>query len=482
MTAITPAASVLLSPAPGSAEVYAVRRGDRLKFFGGFWAFPGGRLDPGDLALAGATEPTAGALRVAACRELFEEAGVLIARPLPASGDALDGLRRELLAGRLPFGRLLAERGLTIHAEDFRPVGQITTPASSPVRFATTFFTAHLPPGQRAAVWPGELDEGRWSPVAALLHDWQRGICPLTPPAVVILRALDGHPVDAAPERVGPVFARRTDDALPDIWFAPFVRALPLRTAALPPTTHTNAYLVGPYLIDPGADDPHEQRRLLQALDGSAVRAVVLTHHHPDHVGAAAVSARHFGVPVWAHARTAERLRGRVVVDRLLDEGDRLDGDGFRLDVLHTPGHAPGHLVFVEPAHGLLFAGDMVSTQTSVVIVPPDGDLAAYLASLRRLRELPARLLLPGHGNASAQPQGVIDEALAHRAKREAQLIAALGDGPATIEALTPRLYRGVPEALWGLARKQIWAGLIKLQAEGRVRPAGAEGWELIAV
>jgi glyoxylase-like metal-dependent hydrolase (beta-lactamase superfamily II) len=169
-----------------------------------------------------------------------------------------------------------------------------------------------------------------------------------------------------------------------------------------------------------------------------------------------------------------------------LHEGDQIDlgphprGDGrWHLQVLHTPGHARGHLAFYEPSYGLLFAGDMVSTQTSVVIYPPDGDLAVYLDSLRRLRALPARLLLPAHGNVSARPHDVIDGALAHRVKREAQLVEMLRESPATIAELTPRLYRGVPVALWGFAQAQLLAGLLKLQQEGRARSTGQERWEL---
>src|SRR5581483_5013396 len=116
------------------------------------------------------------------------------------------------------------------------------------------------------------------------------------------------------------------------IFFAPQVRVLPLRSAALPPSTHTNAFLVGAgprYLIDPGPEDADEQKVLFRALDeavrtGGPLTAVVLTHHHPDHVGAAAACARRYAVPVWAHALTAERLAGKVAVDRLLGEGDRL--------------------------------------------------------------------------------------------------------------------------------------------------------------
>ena len=156
--------------------------------------------------------------------------------------------------------------------------------------------------------------------------------------------------------------------------------------------------------------------------------------------------------------------------------------DGRRpwfLEAVHTPGHASGHLAFFEPFYRLLFAGDMVSTMTSIVIAPPDGDLNIYLQSLHRLRALPARMLLPAHGNVSAQPTQVIDAALEHRAKREWQLLDTLGDGPAAIDDLTARMYRGTPEPLMRFARAQVLAGLLKLHAEGRARPIDAERWEL---
>jgi endoribonuclease LACTB2 len=490
---ITPAASVLLSPGPGAPEVFAVQRGTHLKFFGGFWAFPGGRLDPDDLALAGETEATLAALRIAACRELFEEAGVLIARPFLPAAEDLDRLRRAVLDGRLTFTQLLSQRGLTIHADDFRLIGQLTTPPFSPVRFATTFFTAYLPPGQQATVWPGELESGVWKSAHGLLEDWHRpfdGLL-LTPPAITILRALDGAPIDRAPAQLSDEFARLTGDALPEILFAPEVRAIPLRTAVLPPATHTNAFLVGDScLIDPGADDAAEQQRLLALLDQHRSRTrrlqVLLTHHHPDHVGAVEACVRHCHAEVLAHPLTAERLRGRITVDRVVNHGDKVDVSSYPgqhgplcIQAIHTPGHAPGHLAFWEPNYGLLFAGDMVSTQTSIVISPPDGDLTVYLDSLRLLRSFSARLLLPAHGNVSAQSHAVIDAALAHRAKREAQLLEALAAGPATLDALAPVLYRGVPEALWRFARAQLLAGLIKLEREQRVRRIDEERWEL---
>ena len=127
------------------------------------------------------------------------------------------------------------------------------------------------------------------------------------------------------------------------------------------------------------------------------------------------------------------------------------------------PGHAPGHLVFYEPHYRLLFAGDMVSTQTSIVIVPPQGDLTVYMESLRRLKQYPARLLLPAHGGATARVQETIDESIAHRQKREEMLCAALGPKPRTVAELALEMYRGVPEHLMKFAQLQVLAGLQKL-------------------
>jgi glyoxylase-like metal-dependent hydrolase (beta-lactamase superfamily II) len=287
---------------------------------------------------------------------------------------------------------------------------------------------------------------------------------------------------------LGPLFAHLAGGAEHPIFVSPLVRMAPLKTVALPPSTHTNAYLVGDqpcYVIDPGADDPAEQNRLFGLLDEKPPAAVILTHHHPDHVGGANACAQRYNVPIWAHPITAQKLAGRIAIDRHLNDGDRVDlgpcpadGRTWYLEVVHTPGHASGHIVLFEPFYRLLFVGDMVSTVTSIVIAPPDGNLAEYLQSLRRLRELPSRLLLPAHGNVSARPLQVIDDALAHRAKREAQLLEALHEGLVSVDDLTARLYRGTPEALLRFARAQVWAGLLKLQNEGRAAEAD-ERWKL---
>jgi glyoxylase-like metal-dependent hydrolase (beta-lactamase superfamily II)/8-oxo-dGTP pyrophosphatase MutT (NUDIX family) len=496
---ITEASSVLLTRGPGSPEVFLIRRSEALRFFGGFWAFPGGKVDRRDstIPLQSAQADGLSVRRATVARELFEETGVLLARAadgaFPFSIPELDRWRHEVLEDRLTFAELLIRLGLTLHSSDFRLLGSVTTPPFASLRFDTAFFVAHLPPGQEPVVWPGELDEGRWHSGADMLACWTRSECLVSPPTVMILEAIRGRSADEAPARLAQLLQCFTDGALHPIYFAPEVQLIPLRTLALAPSTHTNAYLVGrepAYLFDPGPSDPAEQQRLFDLLDarqqtGYRLTAVVLTHHHPDHIGAAAVCAERYRLPVWAHPLTAELLGGRIVVTRLLEDGERLDlgacpdGSGsWFVEAIHTPGHAPGHLAFYEPHYRLLFTGDMVSTLSSIVIAPPEGDLTVYLQSLRRLQGFDCRLLLPSHGSASARPAETLRECLEHRARREGQLLEALAAGARTVDELAPELYKGLPAELMRFARLQILAGLYKLQREGRAEADG-EVWRL---
>jgi glyoxylase-like metal-dependent hydrolase (beta-lactamase superfamily II)/8-oxo-dGTP pyrophosphatase MutT (NUDIX family) len=492
---ITKAASVLLTRGPRSPEVFLVHRSEKLRFMAGFVAFPGGKVHREDTALA---RPAEGldVRRVCAIRELFEETGVLLARTtdgaFPATANLID-LRRRLLDDTLSFTDLLSRLKLMLWPDDLVDAGSLVTPAFSPVRFDTAFLIAHLPPGQHAEVWPGELTEGVWHSADEALRHWEAGELLLSPPTVTLLETVRGRGIDELPALLRPLLNRLDAGEPHPIWYSPGVLMLPLASDGLPPATHTNAYLVGTgptWLLDPAAMDDEDRGRLFHVLDreahaGRNLAGVVLTHHHPDHIGAAAICAERFGVPILAHAETARLLVGKVQIDRLLGEGDRLDlgvaphGRGrWQLETLLTPGHAPGHLVFYEPEYRLLFAGDMVSTLSSVVITPPEGDLPQYLASLHRLKTLPARLLLPAHGPASACPNNTLDECLAHRAKREEQLLAALGPTPRTVADLTLDLYRGLPSSLMPLAELQTLAGLDKLRREGRVSLVDS-GWVL---
>jgi ribonuclease/clavin/mitogillin len=496
VSAVAEASSVLLARYPGSAEVFLVERALTLRFMGGFHAFPGGQVHPEDHDLAARLPVPRPSFHVAAVRELFEETGVLLARgddgSFPSS-EPLDPLRQELLAEHLSFAAVLARLGLHLEAQDLIPAGTLVTPPFASARFDTEFYVANLPPGQEAEVWPGELTTGRWTSAEAALRDWYAGSLLLSPPTLALLELLQGQPIAALPRALAPVLKVLATGVIPRIWFSPGVLMIPLRSQVLPPASHTNAYLVGSgprYLLDPGAADPAEHQRLFAVLDSlplpagqAPVDGVILSHHHPDHVGAASACARRYAVPILAHPLTARALAGQLSIDRLLEDGSSVDlgqaphGRGrWHLEVLHTPGHAPGHLAFYEPHYRLLFVADLVSTLSSIIVAPPEGDLPAYLASLRRLREYPARLLLPAHGGVSSRPQFVLDKTLAHRQHREEQLRQALSTSPRTLADLVREIYQGLPVELRPLAELQTLGGLVKLHKEGVAQPSG-DGW-----
>jgi glyoxylase-like metal-dependent hydrolase (beta-lactamase superfamily II) len=252
---------------------------------------------------------------------------------------------------------------------------------------------------------------------------------------------------------------------------------LPLRTPTLPPATTTNTLVVvGERIavIEPATPHEAEQRMLVDTIDalvaeGRSVAAILVTHHHPDHIGFVAALRERCGAPVMAHAETAVRVDFEV--DRELADGDTVDlGGGVELRAVFTPGHAPGHLVFLEPRSGIAHAGDMVAGEGTILIDPDhDGDMAVYLASLRRLGEIGATRLVPAHGPVLADPRRVVEHYVRHRLAREAKVVAAIGPEGSAFEDVLARAYDDTPRHVWPLAVKSLEAHLRKLEAEAIV-------------
>jgi glyoxylase-like metal-dependent hydrolase (beta-lactamase superfamily II) len=228
-------------------------------------------------------------------------------------------------------------------------------------------------------------------------------------------------------------------------------------------------------IVDPGSPYEDEQQALDDALDalfakdGKRVRAILVTHHHAHHWGGVARLKARFKVPVHAHQWTAPK----VGADAPLIGGEviELEPDGERpwnLEVLFTPGHTPGHLALYERVSGTIVAGDLVSGLSTVVVDPPEGDMRLYVESIRRLRELPSTLILPGHGPPIGGARHRLDFYLTHRAWREAKILTALGDAPRTVEDLVPVVYDDTPPERHGPAARSALAHLLKLRDEGK--------------
>jgi len=237
----------------------------------------------------------------------------------------------------------------------------------------------------------------------------------------------------------------------------------------------TNTYLVGTgdlAVIDPGPDDPHHLDAVARA-GGGRIRWIAVTHTHPDHAPGAARLA------TWTGAeRVGYASRDGFVADRTVGDGATLAAPGLALRALHTPGHASNHLCYLfdrPPGDGparLLFSGDHVMQGSTVVISPPDGDMTAYLASLRLVLDLapPVDAMAPGHGSVIDDPGAAVAAYLSHRLERQAEVVAALRRaGTATVDELVPTVYDDVDPDRFPIARRSLWAHLRKLVADGVV-------------
>jgi glyoxylase-like metal-dependent hydrolase (beta-lactamase superfamily II) len=238
----------------------------------------------------------------------------------------------------------------------------------------------------------------------------------------------------------------------------------------------TNTYLVGIdeiAVIDPGPEDA-AHLDAIAGCGGDRIRWILLTHTHSDHSPGAAALKERTGAEVLAFDGGNETIGNvPVTIDGTLGDGDVIEATEYRLTALHTPGHASNHLCYLLNEERLLFSGDHIMQGSTVVIIPPDGDMAQYLASLERLKGLRPRLraIAPGHGHVIDDPIGVIDEYVAHRLQREQQVVDALrAHGSAAIPELVTDIYADVPVELHGWARFSVWAHLRKLADDGVVR------------
>ena len=432
--------------------------------------------------------------------------------------------RGPMQRGERAIAELCAALGLSIDLREWAYFSHWLTPPGAPKRFDTRFFVTRAPEGQAAEADYGEAQSLMWltpaqaldratgltllpvtrrtlqalapmpSTQAAMDHARAQGDVPLTMPR----RAQSAKglrivlPDEHAWAEIGRLDPAGQADAHADIVPGRVVRLSPrvLRVTAPNPGVMTgpgtNTYLVGCpernrwTVIDPGPDDGAHRQAILDAAPGPIER-VLVTHTHVDHSPGAAALARATG---------AERLGWRARHSTGQDTGfepDREPADGelirlgptASLTVIHTPGHAANHLCFLLPQEKTLFTGDHVMQGSTVVINPPDGDMAAYLRALDALLAQDLDWLAPGHGFLVARPHDVIRHLIAHRLGREAKVAQALQAlAPAAIDALLPRVYADVPPALHPMARRSLLAHLLKLREDGR---ASCEGEPLVA-
>jgi glyoxylase-like metal-dependent hydrolase (beta-lactamase superfamily II) len=252
--------------------------------------------------------------------------------------------------------------------------------------------------------------------------------------------------------------------------------------------TGTQTYVVGEgevAVIDPGPDLAEHIDALLAAVAGERVAAIVCTHTHRDHSPASRALAAATGAPVVGCApldladdgpRADEAFDGGYAPDRVLADGETLEGPGWTLEAVATPGHTSNHLCFALREQRALFSGDHVMGWSTTVVAPPDGDMAAYMSSLERLLARDDRILYPAHGPAVGQPRRHVRALIGHRRMREKQILGRVGRGEGMIPAMVAGMYAGIDARLHPAAGRSVLAHLIDLEARGRVRQEG-ERW-----
>ena len=539
-----PAATLILArEAAQSIEVFLLRRTHLAEFAGGAYVFPGGALDPSDqgehwaarcvgmddAAASRLLEMEQGGLAywIAAIRECFEEAGLLLAcnrsgemltLDKPDTAREFASLREQLIAGSLSFAELCSARDLRLALDHLAYFSHWIGGQGRPRRYDTRFFVAVAPPLQTPSHDSGETVGHIWIRPAEALEHHRRGDLNLLFPTIKTLEALarfadtaavmahartpramppmmpraatgrDGPrmlvPGDYAYAEAGKVDPQGRGHASYEILagvvtrISDQVRRITAPNPGFMTGPGTNTYLLGAgdeiAVIDPGpANDAHVQILLDEAR--GRIRWILVTHTHHDHSPAAAslkakTGAQLLGMPPPPHERQDQSFRP----DRVLAQGDRIDVAGCTLRVIHTPGHASNQLCYLLENEKLLFTGDHIMQGSTVVINPPDGDMTAYLASLRLLQHEDLAHFAPGHGFLMDKAQEVVERLLIHRGARENKVVAALRRlGAAAVDELLPIVYDDVPVRMHPVASQSLLAHLIKLEAEARVTQAG---------
>ena len=521
-----PAATlILLRDSAAGPEVLLLQRTKSAVFLGGAYVFPGGSIDTTDSALIGRllgldegpVEPSA-EYWIAAVRECFEEAGVLIAcdverRPIPAERAArlMDWRTR-------PFAELLAQEDLYIPGGELAYFGHWITAPGRARRFDTRFFVAAAPPGQEGSHDANETVHHLWITPREALERSERGEIELVfatqhtlkdlsrfakvEDAVRYVHSLEEIEVNRAcwaQGKEGPKLFRRADAPYHEIhWSDPeetgqtsyeivagepkrldrFVTRLTAPNPGMMTGPGTNTYIVGGEeeraVIDPGPDIASHIEKILAFAN---IKWILCTHTHMDHSPAAAA----------VKAATGAKVLGRPAPpgqdatfepDHLLDNGQRIQigekGKGVALRAIHTPGHASNHLCYLLEETKMLFTGDHVMQGSTVVINPPDGEMRAYLASLEKLLAEEIAIIAPGHGYLIGAPHKELRRLMAHRRAREDKVRRALQQlGAASLEELLPLVYDDVPSRIHRMAARSLTAHLDKLVVEGSVRTAG---------
>lgn len=529
---IRPAATLVLTrDTENGIEVLLLQRTWEAIFLPGYYVFPGGAVneqesaaqphvvgvEDGDISQTMSLDEGGADYMLAAVRECFEEAGILLAQDangnLVGADHPVLGERQALFRDEVSLAQLCEKHGLVVPLDRLAYLSHWVTPPGPPRRFDTRFFVAVAPEGQRAGHDGQETIDHVWMSPAQALEEHRAGQRLLGLPTIRTLRVLcdfnttaelmryaHANPPEAFPTDPWPALRKgkpvmlepnapaydeavKLDPEGEGTTRAEIVPGEPVEVAAgvvrltapnpgMMTGPGTNTYILGFErftVIDPGPANEAHIEKILE-VTGGVVDQVLVTHTHLDHSPAVSVlkertGCRVFGWPAPEGAGQDQSFKA----DDEPEHGDLIVSEAGILKVIHTPGHASNHLCFLLTDQELLFSGDHIMQGSTVVINPPDGDMKAYVESLYELLEEPVRFIAPAHGFLMGQPEAVIDYLITHRLSREHKIFRALEAlAPVSLKDLTAKAYDDVPAAIHGLAARSALAHLLKLEAEHR--------------
>ena len=543
---IRPAATLALTrEAPGGLEVLLLQRTWNAIFMPGYYVFPGGAVDSddqqGQARIIGTSDRAVSqtmsldqggaAYMIAALRECFEEAGLLLARG--SNGEQITAKqyqaalaqRDAVFKGDVRFTDLCQQLGLTLPLDHLAYLSHWITPPGLSRRFDTRFFVAQAPENQIPVHDGEETINHLWVSPQKALDNYRRGELLLGAPTLRTLRVLSdfsgvgelmtyahANPPAPAPSVAWPALKRGERRMIePDapaydevrkldpqrhgsaqaritagtgVCLGPNVYRLTAPNPGVMTGPGTNTYLISnehdTLVIDPGPADAHHIDAILAHAIGPISR-ILVTHTHSDHSPGArllkeASGARVLGMP----APKSGSQDASFQADGEPVHGEEITTAAGPLKVIHTPGHASNHLCYLLMDQRMLFSGDHIMQGSTVVINPPDGDMKAYLDSLNALHTEHIDFIAPGHGFLMGSPHIAIDHLVTHRLSREHKIIKAMeAVGPASSSELTKAAYDDVPPAIHPLAQRSLLAHLFKLEQE-RVVAQTEDQWCLL--
>ena len=444
MKPIMDAVSVVLSCGD---QIFMIKRQLQLKAFPGYWAFPGGKVDAGDEALAPAHDLIKNfdkKLIGAVIREIKEELSIDLAVAL-----------QEHQVTHLDY------------------LGLAVTPDFNPQRFSTHFFKVTLTIPLDFVMDTGEVMNARWASASSFLDQYERGDMLSVPPVVQVIKALGLDP--KAHQVPTLAFSYDKEHEVPMIESIYGIRQIMPLSNTLPPANRTNSFLIGDHrklLLDPSPKDHDELSKMRHVANKFGVDAIFLTHHHGDHHEYAQEIAHRYKLPIMLSADTHRRLKkinpdyflGLNVVE--VKEGDEVTHWlGHSVKVYEVPGHDEGQLALAPDNMAWFIAGDLFQGVGTVVIGGDEGDMAKYMKTLERVIALKPKVLFPSHG-IGLGGTGILAKTLEHRKIREEQVLSMTKAGKDPQEILS-ELYSDIPLALHKYALMNIHSHLTKLKNEG---------------